>query len=102
MDKTIRVGSFYTENGYDGVYIWSPRNCVGWIPFVGARTTKEFDGTDDDPSLLPDKISRDITAREAISLHKAAVELGMNEHEDVTYWLRDYVVEKIREAQAIS
>lgn len=96
MEKTIRIGSIYTEEGYDGVYIWTSQTCIGWISLKG-QTTKEIIESGDNPSTFPDYICKRLNSREAIALHKAAVELGMNEHEDVTYWLRDYIVEKIRE-----
>lgn len=96
MDKTIRVGEIYTEIEDGDIYIFTERTCVGWIPLNG-KTTKEIIESDGNPSIFSDYMMKAINAREAISLYKAARELGMNEHEDVTYWLRDYIVERIRE-----
>lgn len=103
MDKTIRVGEVYTEKDkFGGLYIRNSSRMLARINLLYAHTTKEMIEFSEYFSQQPDNINERLTAREAIALHKAAVELGMNEHEDVTYWLRDYIVEKIREAQTVS
>lgn len=101
MDKTIRVGDIYTEEGYNGVFVWSRLNSIVFL-YDEELNTKELIDSGQDASYVPNIINKSLSTRESIALHKSAVELGMNEHEDVTYWLRDYIVEKIREAQAIS
>lgn len=100
MDKTIRVGDIYTEEGYNGVFVWSRLNSIAFL-YYEELNTKELLDSGEDSSYVPNLINKNLSAREAIALHKAAVELGMNEHEDVTYWVRDYIVEKMREAQVI-
>lgn len=98
MEKTIRVGDIYTEfDKFGGIYIRNSNRVLAWIGLMSAHTTKEMVELGEDSYLQPDNINSRLTAREAIALHKAAVELGMNEHEDVTYWVRDYIVERIRE-----
>lgn len=98
MEKTIRVGDIYTEKDkFGGIYIRNNNRMLAWINLMHAHTTKEMIESGDDFYQQPDIINSRLTVREAIALHKAAVELGMNEHEDVTYWLRDYIVERIRE-----
>jgi len=102
MDKTIRVGDIYTEAGNDGIYIRNTRCKLAWLNPKYAKTTREIAETWVCDNTIPNTMNALLTAREAISLHRTAIELGMNEYEDVTYWLRDYIVEKIREAQTVS
>ena len=96
MGKTIRIGDIYTYEGYNGVFVMNRLDSIVFL-YDEELNTKELVDSGQDPSYVPNLINKRLSARDAIALHKAAVELGMDEHEDVTYWLRDYIVERIRE-----
>ncbi len=103
MDKTINLGSLEISPGKFYWYVYIGDHCIMVVNPTEVKTTLEYAQEMDSKSFkTPDELDEILTARESVKLYKFALEQGMNEHEDVTYWLRDYVVEKIREAQAIS
>ena len=100
MDKTIRAGDLTVVQGYVYWFVnFRQRNVFSVHPCE--KLTSEYADDDENICKLPDTINAALMANEAVLLYKFAVENGMSEHESLTYWLRDYVVEKIREAQNI-
>ena len=103
MDKTIRVGDLTITGGKFYLYVSFGNRRVAIMNLVDEKTTLEYALEMDSSSCkTPNELNTALTVRESVKLYKFALEQGMNEHEDVTYWLRDYIVEKIRETQTVS
>lgn len=102
MEKTIRVGDLVIQEGRYYWRIYFRDHCVFNMRPSDVKLTKEYVDSGKPESGIPTDINRSrLSVVESVKLYKFALEQGMNEHENVTYWLRDYVVDKIREAQAI-
>ena len=98
MEKTINLGDIVIKKLYAGtysVYILGVESC--WLNSTQLKKTSEIAQSHHDMWTIPNDIDDSLGVRKSIQLYKLALSLGMNEHEDVTYWVRDYIVEKIRE-----